>query len=59
MAMTMADMHYPDIWIADSGASMHTTPYIVGMTELNTLTSEFDVDTGPVAKQVQVGKLKG
>ena len=55
--MSMTDT--PNIWIADSGASMHTTPHIVGMTDLSTLTSKIDVATGPVAKQVQVGKLKG
>ena len=57
--LTLVDMHDPDIWIADSGASMHTTPYITGMMELSTLTSEIDVATGPVAKQGQVGKLRG
>ena len=38
---------------------MHTMPHIMGMMDLSTLTSEIDVATGPVAKQVQVGKLKG
>ena len=29
--LALADMRDPDIWITDSGASMHTHPYITGM----------------------------
>ena len=50
--LTLADMCNPDIWLADSGASMHTTTYITGMMELSTLTSEIDVAMGAVARQV-------
>ena len=57
--MTLANIRDPNIWIADSGASMHTTPYKLGMAGMTTVVSEIDVATGPVAKQVQVGYLTG
>ena len=57
--MTLADIRHPNIRIADSAASMHTTPYKLGMAGLTTVVSEIDVATGPVAKQVQVGHIIG
>ena len=56
---TLEELQNSNYWIADSGASMHSTPYTMGLYDCRDLTTAITVASGDVTQNVKVGRLKG